>query len=59
MPIRAQSLLLKRAGKIRGATMASGTSNELKVRVIGIGAAKVSADAAQIALIEEYLRRQW
>jgi len=39
-----------------GATMASGTSDELRGRVIGIGAARLSADDAQIALIEE-LRR--
>ena len=38
--------------------MAKPTSDELKGRVIGIGAARVSGDKAQIALIEEYLRCQ-
>ena len=38
--------------------MANGTSDELKGRVIGIGAARVSGDTAQIALIEDYLRCQ-
>ena len=35
--------------------MASGKLDELKGRVIGIRAAKVSADDAQVALIEKYL----
>jgi len=33
-------------------------SDEQKGRVIAIGAKRVSADGAQIALIEEYLRGQ-
>jgi hypothetical protein len=40
-----------------GPTMASRKLDQLKGRVIGIGAARVSADDAQIALIEEYLWR--
>ena len=38
--------------------MAKPTPDELKGRVIGIGAARVSGDNAQIALIEDYLRCQ-
>lgn len=38
--------------------MANGKAGELKGRVIGIGAPRVSGDNAQIALIEEYLRYQ-
>jgi hypothetical protein len=36
--------------------VANGKSDQLKGRVTGIGAARVSIDDAQVALIEEYLR---